>query len=300
MPEPIQLAVASGLAFASSALLLASLAFWGRRHGLVAPWIDLAWIVGISFGFYLGCGVLGVRPRWPPHEDLDRLMGIIIPASIGIEFLSAFPRIPTAAIWALRLAFASCVGRVLLSGSVYLSGPHEPGTLAWLPVTAALILGLIALTQAISWLLMDRLGRRASSVSTVVGLAIAIGGSAITIMLSGYASGGQVGLPLSAAFLGASSVAVLTRWPARLSAPIGLAIVGLSRLLIIGRFFGELRTDHAALLFLAPLLAWLPELPQLWRMPSWARRMTSVLLVCVLVVGVLADAGRRFAAGSAP
>ena len=36
-------------------------------------------------------------------------------------------------------------------------------------------------------------------------------------------------------------------------------------------FFGELRTDHAVLLLLAPLLAWLPELPRCRQMPVGPR-----------------------------
>ena len=82
----------------------------------------------------------------------------------------------------------------------------------------------------------------------------------------------------------------------RLTAAIGVAIVGLASLLIIGRFFGELRTEHAVLLFVAPLLAWVPELSRLRRMPAWVRGLTRVLLVTVLVSAVLGDAARRFAA----
>ena len=87
---------------------------------------------------------------------------------------------------------------------------------------------------------------------------------------------------------------------ARSAAPIGVAVVGLSSLLVIGRFFGELRTDHAVLLFVAPLLAWIPELPRLRRMPPWARGLLRVLLVGLVVSGVLADAARRFVGNTGP
>ena len=62
--------------------------------------------------------------------------------------------------------------------------------------------GALALGQAVSWALLVLLARRSPGVSLTIGLAIVIGGSAITIMLSGYATGGQAGLPLSAAILG--------------------------------------------------------------------------------------------------
>ena len=90
---------------------------------------------------------------------------------------------------------------------------------------------------------------------------------------------------MAAALLGASAVAMVMPGAGPLTAPIGLAVVGLSSLLVIGRFFGELRTDHAVLLFAAPLLAWIPELPRLRRMPPWSRGLMRVLLVAALVLG---------------
>ena len=122
----------------------------------------------------------------------------------------------------------------------------------------------------------------------------------VTIMLSGYATGGQAGLPLAAALMGGSAVALVLPGPSRQTAPIGVAIVGLFSLLVIGRFFGELRSAHAILLFGAPLLAWLPELPRLRRLPPWARGLARVLLVAIVVAGVLVDAARKFAAESGP
>ncbi len=119
-------------------------------------------------------------------------------------------------------------------------------------------------------------------------------------MLSGYLTGGQAGLPLSSAILGAGLVALMMPDAARSVAPIGVAVVGLSSLLVIGRFFGELRTDHAILLFAAPLLAWLPELPRLKRLPTWGRGLLRVLVVGIVVSGVLADATRRFIGNTGP
>ena len=127
-----------------------------------------------------------------------------------------------------------------------------------------------------------------------------IGGASVSIMLSAYLSGGQAGLPLSAAVLGASLAAMVLPDASRSEAPIGLAVVGLSSLLIIGRFFGDLRTDHAVLLFAAPLLAWLPELPRLRRLPPWGRGLLRVVLVGLVVSGVFADAARRFIGNSGP
>jgi hypothetical protein len=86
--------------------------------------------------------------------------------------------------------------------------------------------------------------------------------------------------------------------PLFLSGPIGIGVVGLFSLLVIGSFFGELRPAHAILLFGAPLLGWIPELPYLRRFRPWARDLLRVLLVGLLVSGVLVDAAWRFATSS--
>ena len=63
---------------------------------------------------------------------------------------------------------------------------------------------------------------------------------------------------------------------------------------MIGRFFGELSSLHAILLFCIPLLAWLPELPHLRRLPSWARGLTSVVLVGFAVSVILLRTQAKF------
>jgi hypothetical protein len=302
MPDPILMTQATGLAFVAAAVMLGIYVGRGRRRAIDPVWVDVGWVVGLGVGFYAGWWVLGIRPHWPLAEDLDRLLAIVVPAVLAVELVSAFPRVPRWLSWVLRLAVAGGVARVLLHGSTYLASPAEAGALTWPPALAWLVLGLLAAAQAVVWGLLDLLARRSPGVTLTIGLGIAIGGSAIAIMLSGYATGGQAGLPLSAAVLGASAAAMVPGSPARsrLTAPIGVAVVGLSSLLIIGRFFGELRTDHAVLLFLSPLLAWVPEIPGLRRMPAWARGLTRVLLVALLVSAVLGDAVRRFVERSAP
>ncbi len=163
-----------------------------------------------------------------------------------------------------------------------------------------LILGAIAAAEAAVWVLLVVLAHRDAGAALPIALAMTIGGASMTIMLSGYLTGGQAGLPLSAALLGGSIAALLIPDASRSVAPIGVAVVGLASLLVIGRFFGELRTDHAILLFAAPLLAWLPELPRLKRLPTWGRGLMRVLVVGIVVSGVLADATRRFIGNTGP
>jgi hypothetical protein len=294
MPDPIVMGQAAGLAMVIAALTVGIFAWWGRRRPAGFSWADAGWALGIVAGYYAGCGLLGIRPRWPIRETLDRLLVLVLPAVLAIELLAAFPRVPRWLIWAMRMVIAGLGARVLLHGSIYLSGDVGPNSLAWTPAQAWTILGAIAAAEAAAWVLLARLARRPAGASLPLALAITIGGASVTIMLSGYLEGGQAGLPLSAAFLGASAVALMLPGISGSTAPVGLAIVGLSSLLVIGRFFGDLRTDHAILLFLAPLLALLPELPRVRRLPPWARGLLRVLLVGLVVSGVLADAARRF------
>jgi hypothetical protein len=297
MTDPISMAVAMGLAFLTTALVLGLCTWWSRRRASQpSRGIDCGWVLGIAAGSYLGCWLLGTWPHWPPREDLDRVLLIIIPAVLIVELLAALTKLGWLA-WALRAAIIVCGARVLLHGSRYLAGSP---TQAWSPAQTAMILGSLAGAQAAAWILLARLARRAPGISPVVGLAIAVGGSALTIMLSGYATGGQAGLPLSAALLGGAAVALVQPAAARADAPIGVGVVGLFSLLVIGRFFGDLRTDHALVLCAALLLAWLPELPRLRRLPSWARGLLRVLLVGLVVGAVLGDAARRFAAEWGP
>jgi hypothetical protein len=75
---------------------------------------------------------------------------------------------------------------------------------------------------------------------------------------------------------------------------VGPVIVGLFSLLVTGHFFGKLTMAHAFLLFAAPLLAWLPEMPYVRRLPSGLRGLARVLLVAGLVGAVLIQAQRTF------
>jgi hypothetical protein len=113
-------------------------------------------------------------------------------------------------------------------------------------------------------------------------------------MLSGYATGGQIGLPLTAALLGAAAAVLVLRRTPRGIGPLGVPIVVLFSLLVIGRFFGELTWPHASVLFCAPLLGWLPELPLLRRMPAWARGLSRVVLVAAVVSAVVVHALTTF------
>jgi hypothetical protein len=119
-------------------------------------------------------------------------------------------------------------------------------------------------------------------------------------MLSGYASGGQLGFPLAGALAGAAAVSLALAGDTDLKGPVGVGVVGLFALLVIGRFFGELTNTNAALLFAAPFLGWLPELLPAGRVGPWGRGIARVALAALPVALALTLAAQKFAADSAP
>ena len=292
MPEPVLILTAMGIAVAASALILVICGWRWRR--MAGPfWIDAGWVLGVGSGLLLGCWVLGIRPHWPPREVIDRLLALVLPAVLLVELLAVFPKVPRWLVWMLRLALVAGGARVLLHGTSYITDLAGPGTSEWSPPVAWVILGGLAALEGAVWALLSLLVRRAPGPSLPVCLAVASAAAAVTVMLSGYASGGQVGLPLAAALIGATAALLVLTRSARGTGPLGVPIIGLFSLLVIGRFFGELTSAHAVLLFCAPLLGWLPELPYVRRLPSWTRGVARVILVGAVVSAVVILAQRK-------
>ena len=207
MPDPVVMFTAMGTTFIVSALAL-----WicGRPWRTARrSWSDAGWIVAIGVGFLLGCWILGNRPRWPFREDQDRLLGLVIPATIVVELLTVWPKLSRWVTGPLRLAVVAGAAPVLLYGSSYLTDVAGPGTREWSPSGTWLILGGLALALGAVWALLSLLSRRAPGLSHPVSLAIAGAGAGLAVMLSGYATGGQDGLPLAAALIGASASALV-------------------------------------------------------------------------------------------
>jgi hypothetical protein len=292
MPDPIVILTGMGVAFAVSAVLVAAFGWPRPKSGF--SWVDAGWILGVAAGFFLGCWLLGNRPHWPLSEDQDRLFVLVLPAIVLVELLALSPRVPRWLVWPARAAVVVGTAPVLLHGSTYLSTEH--GAAEWSPVQACAILGALAAVLATVWTLVTLLTFRAPGTIHAVCLATTSAGAAVTVMLSGYATGGQDGLPLAAALLGAATMTAAFGWSARGKLPLGVAIIGLYSLLVVGRFFGELSSTHGVLLFASPLLGWLPELHGLGRMPRWARNLCRVLLVGTLVSGDKAVAENSAAA----
>jgi hypothetical protein len=294
LPDPVQPApvlpleaLAAAAAMAAVVLLLCGWSWRGPGTARVAA----GWTLGVGLGFYLGCRMLQRWPHWPPREDQDRFLILLMPAVFGVELLAAFPRISRRLIWPLRLAIAAGAARVLLHGSIYLT--DSPSSDRWSPAQTGLILGGLAVALAAEWTLLALLARRAPGRSLPVALVLTCAGAGVTVMLSGYATGGQLALPLAAGLAGGTAASLLLPEPPRADGWLGPAIVMLFGLLVVGRFFANLGTPHAILLFLAPLLGWLPELPYLCRMRPSVRGFARVALVAVLAAAVVSRAWKE-------
>src|SRR5690348_8083974 len=175
------------------ALVLGSLAAAAAAGVLLAcawPWraagpgrVAAGWVLGVGLGFFLGCRLLGLWPHWPPREDQDRLLALLVPAVIAVELVAAFPPVPRWLTWLLRLVVAGGAARVLLDDTSYLTDLAGPGTREWTPEQARLILAGLALALATLWVLLALLARRPSSRSLPPALALACAAAAVAVML---------------------------------------------------------------------------------------------------------------------
>lgn len=296
MPDALRLTTA-----VSGSAILSALVVWTCAWPWRMPrpaWTKAGLVAGAGTGFFLGCWLLRCLPHWPPREDLDRLLTVVIPAVLLVELLAVFPQVPRWIVWPLRVAVVGGGARALLHGTSYLAGFTETGSGEWSPVQTWLILGALACAQGALWLMLSMLAKRAPGLSHTACLAGTIAGAAVTIMLSGYATGGQVGLPLAASLLGAAGATLVLPPSLQVPPSTGVAVVGLSSLLVIGRFFGQLTITHMVLLFFAPVLGWLPELALPQRVRPRLRALARVALVGLLVSGVVIHAQRKFAEAS--
>jgi hypothetical protein len=66
--------------------------------------------------------------------------------------------------------------------------------------------------------------------------------------------------------------------------------VGLFSVLVVGRFFANLTTAHSLVLFSAPLLAWLLELPGIRRLQLSLRGLARVVLIAAVAMAVASQA----------
>jgi hypothetical protein len=282
MPNPVLMAESIAIAAVVSAVI----AWLLGRSGLAGG------AVGVGLGVLAGASVLGLTPQVPPRGALDRLLLILVPAIVLTE--SVITGRAWRVGWALRATVAALAAPLLVYGSSYVTDLSGPGSREWTTGTAAAIFTSLAAVLLLVWILLTQLATQASRSATIA-VAITAAGTAVTMMLSGYATGGQLGLPLAAA------VGIIAFSDSRhASGAVAVAIVTLFSLLVIGRLFAGLTTLHAVGLFATPLLACVPDVPQLRRWGPRTRATLRVVLTAVPVILVLWLAQQKFAEDSGP
>jgi hypothetical protein len=293
MPDPVLFAQAIAASGIVSAIVVAALML--LRRPASATRINAACIVGLAFGAVVGWRVLGLAPHWPPMDGLDRFLVILLPAVVVIELFAAATRVPRPLAWTLRFGLAAVAGRVLLHGSSYLDGSSSDWTVgqAWFALVAC-----AALLAAV-WSLLAWLAERSGGVSIPIVLSQTCLAAGMALMLSGYLTGGKAALPLAAVLAGAALTSRLVMSRSACPGAVGIGVVSLFGVLMLGRFFGELSTGRAVVIFLAPLLCWATEFRVLRNRKPWVVAAVRLALVALPLAAVLFLAQRDFTRNSA-
>jgi hypothetical protein len=293
MPDDLREAIQkslAGAAFAAVLVMLAACWPWRKPHPVRS---GLGSVLGVGMGIALGVYLLNAVPKYPPSEDKDRLLLILLPAALVIEIAAVFLRRLAWLPWVPRLALAAVTARVVLHGSTFIaSSGNEPPN--WSTTEAWLILTGLGLALAAEWFLLDRLAARESGGTALLSLALANGTAGIAVMLSGYAYGGHLGFPFAAAIAGVAIASFVVARPRELRGAVGIGLVALFALIVSGRFFGDLTTTNALLLFCSPLAGWLPELVPALRERPTLRRTIRPILVALPAALALTLAGLQF------
>jgi hypothetical protein len=292
MPDLTDLLPGAGAAAAVAALVVLAL-HWPAPTAGPRRWA-VGWVLGVGVAFLLGCRLMGRWPHWPPSEDQDRFLALLVPAVTVVELAAALLPGRWWLVWPLRLVVAAGAAPLLLHQSVYLADLAGPDSAEWTPAQARLTLLVLGALLAAGWGGLELLAWRCPGRSLPLCLALTCAGAAAAVMLSGSYTGGQIGVPLAAALLGATGGSLALPAAQAGRAALGIALVGLFGLLVSGRYFASLSTTHALLLWTAPLLGWLPELPGLRQVGPWGRGLLRCLVVAVPVVVVVAEAREKF------
>ncbi len=299
MPDPLLFLKSMGAAAIVSAMFVLAMA-WRRPASSV--WLNSVCVLAMGLGLALGCDMLAVRWTWPPVKALDRFLMIVVPMALGIELLAELQGMPRWVARFLRASLAATTPRILLHGSVYLSGAGNHWT-RWEAGTALVLCGVLL---AGAWGLLLWLSQRSGGISIPLALGLTTHCAGVTVMLAGYLRGGGTAFPLAATIvatvIAAKLITMRSDTPAKFDSPaiIGVGVIGLFGVLMIGQFFGRLSTGCALTLLLIPLLCWTTEVPFLRHRKPWLVGSVRLVLVAIPLLVVLAVAKRDFYRNMAP
>jgi hypothetical protein len=291
MPDPILMAKAFGVAAAISVTVMLVCGRSSRKTVDAAVAI-LAMLSALSAGLW----ILDLLPHFPPREALDRLLLIVVPATVVAELVATASGRTG---WVARGAVAASVAPVLLWGSVYTTDLSGPNSRVWSPVMTWGVEAMLAVLLMAAWMLTNRLARRGGDRISLLSLAGTALGAGLVIMLSGYATGGQMAVPLAAGLAGVALGSVMRKSTEASPSAAGVGIVTLFGLLVIGRLFASLTNLNAALLLAAPLFGWAAEaIRSRPRLRAGIRLGLGLGLVALPVVVALVLAQQKFASDS--
>ncbi len=321
MPDPISYLKASVAALFASALIV--LAFRLVLRKSVPSIAAVSCVLAVGVGVLTGYGVLQVSWKWPPANALNRFLMIVLPAALVVELLaailgggeavsvriltnSATKKSGSLCALGLRLALYASAGRILLHDSVYLGIVGSGNPDAWTFAQTLTVFGGSFAGLIVVWSLLCRLSEHSAAGDITLSLAMAILCTGVATMLAGYIKGGAAAIPLSAALAGTTLASPLLakdsggRVERSLQATIGIGVIGLFSLLCIGHYFGQLTGLRAIVLFLAPLLCWISELPGLRSRPAWQKSGVRWIAVTMVLAAVLFFAKQDFDRKMAP
>jgi hypothetical protein len=296
MPDAVSLIQATAVA----AITVAAVALFARWLLSSRPmWSSADCIIGVGLGCFIGCWRLGIQAKWPPEQDQDRLLLFLLPLAVVVEAAAVYLKRQPYLKWVLRAAVALAAARILLHGSVYVANVGGPSSRQWTEWQAWQVFTAMGGALLLVWFLTTQLNKRASGWPGLAGLALACAGAGITVMLSGYATGGQIGFAALGALSAAALVSSVLRPREGIEGTAGVGLIVLYAVLVVGRFFGELPTWYAVVLLASPLVGWLPELPYVRRLTRWLREPLRIGVVLVPIALVVILAQRKFVEDSA-
>jgi len=323
MPDPFEYLKAVLAAFVASTTILLAFRVISRNRGRVMS--ETANVVAIACGELAGYSTLNFSWPWPPANALDRFLTIVLPAILIIELISGIDgdcsatdsaasnpnnlalasRTTRVWLWIARCFLGCGIGRILMHGSIYLDASHCSTREAWLIQNMPGLLLISSLVLMAMWFALTQLAARRASNGIVMSLGLSLICAGCTIMMAGYIKGGAAALPVATVLMVSAMASQF--WVSSQvdsdkhfnrhalgTAAIGIGLMSLFSLVWIGRFFGQLTSTDAILMFLTPLLCWITELPLLRKRSATAKFAIRLVTVIVPLAILLANAKREF------
>jgi len=290
-------------AAAAAGAIAAVLAWFAGRWPRIA---SAGAVVAVACGFGLGAWLLRARPSWPPGDVVGRWLLVVVPSAALVEVLAAagtgrlWP-------WMFRGVIAALLAPALLDGTVYVSDAAGAGSRQWSVARIAATYGVVAVCLIGTWFAVAAAAGRSSGriVTLAVGLIVAAAGIAVAI--SGYATGGTLGIPLAAALIGAGMASFFLDDSGWLCNATGFGVVGLFAQVLVGHWFGSLSLLATGLLLASPLALGALRLPLIDRRGGWVKGLaaitvTGIPVACAMMaaLGTFADDVNPAASGSGP